>query len=137
MKQLKIDFRAGIPVYTQIVRQVQQQVEEGDLKPGDRLPTVRQMAADLRVNFNTIARAYRILDEAGLISTQQGRGTYLLETPAEELEHRIQARTLDELAETFTAEALQQGFSPDEISSGIRRALAAHMGRHQRKENEQ
>ena len=74
-----VDFRSGIPAYIQIVEQVQHKLSQGLLKPGEQLPTVRQMAAHLRVNFNTIARAYRVLDDAGLISTQQGRGTYILE----------------------------------------------------------
>ena len=78
---LQIDFRSGLPIYTQIVNQVQAQVVSGRLKPGDQLPTVRALAEELRVNFNTIARAYRILDEARIISTQQGRGTYITEKP--------------------------------------------------------
>ena len=75
--QIQIDFRSGVPIYTQIMEQIQHKVASGELKPGDQLPTVRQLATDLRVNFNTVARAYRLLDEAGLISTQQGRGTYI------------------------------------------------------------
>ncbi len=73
-----LDFRSDTPVTNQIVEQVRENLISGEWKPGDQLPTVRQLAADLRVNFNTVARAYRILDEAGLISTQQGRGTYIL-----------------------------------------------------------
>ena len=53
------------------------------------LPTVRQLATELRVNFNTVARAYRHLDEAGLISTQHGRGTYVWELPSEEASHQL------------------------------------------------
>jgi len=78
---LQIDFRSGLPIYSQIVNQVQAQVVSGILKPGDQLPTVRALAEELRVNFNTVARAYRILDEARLISTQQGRGKYITEIP--------------------------------------------------------
>ena len=81
---LKIDFRSGLPIYTQVVEQIRRMLASGELKPGDQLPTVRQLATDLRVNFNTIARAYRLLDEAGLISTQQGRGTYIWEPPGPE-----------------------------------------------------
>jgi GntR family transcriptional regulator len=74
-QDFSLDFRSGVPVYVQLVEQVLQYLSSGSLKPGDQLPTVRQMAAALRVNFNTVARAYRMLDEAGLISTQQSRGT--------------------------------------------------------------
>jgi len=76
--QIQLDFRSGIPIYVQIVEQIKHLVDNGELKPGDQLPTVRQLATDIRVNFNTIARAYRLLDEAGFISTQHGRGTYIL-----------------------------------------------------------
>ena len=78
---LQIDFRSGLPIYIQIVNQVQAQIAGGILQPGDQLPTVRALAEELRVNFNTVARAYRILDEARIISTQQGRGTYITEIP--------------------------------------------------------
>ena len=78
---LLLDFHSGLPIYTQIVNQVQSQLANGMLKPGDQLPTVRALAQELRVNFNTVARAYRILDEARIISTQQGRGTFITEVP--------------------------------------------------------
>ncbi|HUH95745.1 MAG TPA: GntR family transcriptional regulator, partial [Anaerolineales bacterium] len=71
---LHLDFRSGLPIYVQIMNQVEQQVSGGTLKAGAQLPTVRELASELRINFNTVARAYRLLDEAGLISTQQGRG---------------------------------------------------------------
>ena len=115
MKDIRIDFRAGSPVYIQIVEQIRQQVATGDLQPDDQLPTVRHLAADLRVNFNTIARAYRILDEAGLISTQQGRGTYILEAPSEEVVTQIRQHSLQELTNGFIEEARRLGFSASEI----------------------
>ena len=70
---IEIDFRDHIPIYIQLMGQIKQLIAAGELKPGDQLPTVRQLAADLRVNFNTIARTYRLLDEEGIISTQHGR----------------------------------------------------------------
>ena len=81
---IQVDLRSDVPIYIQIVEQIQHLVASGQLKPGDQLPTVRQLAAELRINFNTVARAYRILDEAGLISTQQGRGTYIWDQPSTE-----------------------------------------------------
>ena len=58
---LNLDIRSGLPIYTQIVNQIQSQLVNGILKPGDQLPTVRALAQELRVNFNTVARAYRCL----------------------------------------------------------------------------
>ncbi|MHB1119983.1 MAG: GntR family transcriptional regulator [Bellilinea sp.] len=112
---LHIDFRSDIALYTQIVEQIQNRVLSGELKPGDQLPTVRQLAAELRVNFNTVARAYRILDELGLISTQQGRGTYIWDPmpPAKEAEHR--RRALGQITRHFFNDAAAMGFAEDEI----------------------
>ncbi len=91
---LHLDFKSGLPIYTQIMNQIQQQVSGGTLKPGDQLPTVRALASELRVNFNTVARAYRLLDEAGLISTQQGRGTYIMQKDPPEVEQKLRRETL-------------------------------------------
>src|SRR3972149_2261647 len=96
---LQIDFRSGLPIYTQIVNQIQAQVVGGVLKPGDQLATVRALAEELRVNFNTVARAYRILDEARIISTQQGRGTYITEIPAPKISERLRKESLEALTE--------------------------------------
>jgi GntR family transcriptional regulator len=123
--ELKIDFRSGIPIYLQVVEQVQDMVVRGELKPGDQLPTVRQMALDLRVNFNTIARAYRILDEARLISTQRGRGTYILEKPNEATIRELREQGLDALARKFIAEAVRLGCSQEEVQAAFHDQFAA------------
>jgi len=112
---LQIDFRSGLPIYTQIVDQVQAQVAGGVLKPGDQLPTVRALAEDLRVNFNTVARAYRILDEARIISTQQGRGTYITEIPPPQVSEKLRRQTLEALTLRHVNEAMRLGFSKSEI----------------------
>jgi len=75
---ITVEFRRKEPIYMQIVNQIREQVISGELAQGQQLPTVRRQAAELGVNFNTVARAYRMLDEAGVISTQHGRGTYVL-----------------------------------------------------------
>ncbi len=75
----------------------------------------------MRVNFNTVARAYRILDEAGIISTQQGRGTYILEMPPPEVTEAMRQVTFEALTDRYLAEALRLGFSPQEILAMIRR----------------
>ncbi len=108
---IRLDFRSNIPIYTQIVEQIRQQVVNGGMKPGDQLPTVRALAFDLRVNFNTVARAYRLLDEASIISTQQGRGTYILEEPAREIAEHLRVESLEALARHFLEEASQLGFT--------------------------
>ena len=123
--KLHIDFRSGLPIYTQIVNQVQTQVAGGILKPGDQLPTVRALAEELRVNFNTIARAYRILDEARIISTQQGRGTYITEIPPPKVTERLRRESLQALTERYINEAMRLEFSKDEIREMIQHELKA------------
>ena len=112
----ELDFRSHVPIYTQLVDRIKHLVASGALGPGDQLPTVRQMAAELRVNFNTIARAYRILDEEGVISTQQGRGTYVLEPMPPEKASRLRNAALEGMTRSFLEHAHQVGFKPDEIS---------------------
>ena len=122
---LQIDFRSGLPIYTQIVNQVQAQVVGGVLKPGDQLPTVRALAEELRVNFNTVARAYRILDEARIISTQQGRGTYITEVPPPDVTKQLRKEALEALAQRFISEAMRLEFSKTEIGRMVREQLNA------------
>jgi GntR family transcriptional regulator len=121
---IEVDLVSHVPIYTQIVEQIKQLVASGALEPGDQLPTVRQLAADLRVNFNTVARAYRLLDEAGVISTQQGRGTYVLETASQEASQRLRAEALTDLARSFVAAGARLGFEPDHVEETVMEMLA-------------
>ncbi len=114
--KLHIDFRSGLPIYIQIMNQIEQQVSGRKLKLGDQLPTVRALASELRINFNTVARAYRLLDDAGVISTQQGRGTFISEKPRAEVEKRLREETLEALARQYIGEAKRSNFSNAEIS---------------------
>jgi GntR family transcriptional regulator len=122
---LQTDFRSGLPIYTQIVNQVQAQVVSGILKPGDQLPTVRALAEELRVNFNTVARAYRILDEARIISTQQGRGTYITEIPPPNVSEKLRRETLEALTQRYISEAMRLDFSKSEIRQMVSDQLKA------------
>lgn len=120
---LQIDFRSGLPIYIQIVNQVQAQIAGGLLKPGDQLPTVRSLAEELRVNFNTVARAYRILDEARIISTQQGRGTYITEIPPPKVKDQLRKEALEALTQRYLDEAVRLDFSKDEITEMVKDQL--------------
>jgi len=120
---LHLDFRSGLPIYTQIVNQLQSQLVNKIIKPGDQLPTVRALAQELRVNFNTVARAYRILDEARIISTQQGRGTYITEIPPPEVSEKLRHESLAALTQRFITETFRLGFSEREVSQMVRDSL--------------
>jgi GntR family transcriptional regulator len=122
---IQLDFRSGIPIYIQISDQIRQFVARGDLKTGDQLPTVRQLATELRINYNTVARAYRLLDETGLISTQQGRGTYIWEMPTEETTKQLKKKTLEELTQIYLDEVIQLGYSLDDTIEELKRTHPA------------
>lgn len=122
---LQIDFRSGLPIYTQIVNQVHAQIASEILRPGDQLPTVRALAEELRVNFNTVARAYRILDEARIISTQQGRGTYITEIPPPKVNEKLRRESLEALTQRYISEAIRLEFSKSEIRQMVSEQLKA------------
>lgn len=122
-QRIRLDFRSGVPIYVQIVDQIKAQVTGGALQPGDQLPTVRALATDLRINFNTVARAYRILDEARIISTQQGRGTYITEIPPPKVTERLRRESLEGLTRRFVGEARRLGFTQQEIRQMVSNQL--------------
>ena len=75
--RLRLDLHSGVPVYRQIIDQVRGGIASGSLSVGDQLPTVRQLAVDLSINPNTVARAYRELELGGVLETHQGTGTFI------------------------------------------------------------
>ena len=116
----ELDFRSHVPIYVQLVERIKHLIASGVLQPGSQLPTVRQLAAELRVNFNTVARAYRLLDEAGIISTQQGRGTYILDVPPPERTDKLRKQALEALTRDYLNEAFHLGCSIDEIQKAVK-----------------
>lgn len=137
--KIKLDFRSTEPIYLQIARQVEQLVAKGELKLGDQLPTVRELATELRINFNTVGRAYRVLDETHLISTQRGRGTYIWEEPTEETMNQLKKKSLEELTKIYRDEVAQLGYSLDDAIEELKRIQAAgsQAGRENQTETEE
>jgi GntR family transcriptional regulator len=121
--KIKLDFRSSDPIYIQISSQIKHQIAVGTLQPGNQLPTVRQLAADLRVNFNTVARAYRMLDDEGIISTQHGRGTFILDLPEETTPEKLRQEDLERLTRYYLHNVSQLNFSPEEIRQQILSAI--------------
>jgi GntR family transcriptional regulator len=120
---LEVDFRSGIPIYLQVVERIKERLASGRLQPGEQLPTVRSLAMELRVNFNTIARAYRILDEAGIISTQQGRGTYILDAPPPDVAEEMRHKALEDLTRRYIADAEALNATLDEVLKALKEQL--------------
>ena len=112
---IQISTGSGFPIYTQIVDRIRHLVATGALKPGEQIPTIRQLAVDLRVDPNTVARAYTILDNEGVISSQQGRGTYIAEHPDQDRLAKFRAEQLRQTLGHIIVETLSLGYAPAQV----------------------
>lgn len=115
----RLDLETGVPVYRQIIDQVHGARASGALRPGARLPTVRQLAVDLSINPNTVVRAYRELELTGIITTHQGTGTFLTERKVE-INEAERERKLDQLVADFVSRAGREGFSIRDLRSRLK-----------------
>jgi GntR family transcriptional regulator len=113
--ELRIDPDSAMPIYLQVVHAVKHQVATGRILPGAQLPTVRELATTLRVNPNTVARAYDQLDADSVITTQQGRGTYVRELPDNAHLTRVRQEQLKALMDSVIGKALSMGYPIDEV----------------------
>jgi GntR family transcriptional regulator len=123
IEKITLDFRSNEPLYLQIVQKVEQLIANGELKQGDQLPTVREVATELRINFNTVARAYHVLDEAHLISTQRGRGTYIWDKPSPETMMLLHQKSLEEFTQAYFNQIIQLGYSADDALKAFQRLI--------------
>ena len=115
----RLDMQSGVPLYRQLIDQVQAAIAGGLLVPGDQLPTVRQVAVDLEINPNTVMRAYREMEIRGILDTQQGTGTFVAQQTIDRdaVEH---SRGLEQLVEEFAARAGAGGFNLEELMTALR-----------------
>lgn len=116
----RLDAHSGIPVYRQLIDQVQGAIAMGLLRPGDQLPTVRQVAVELEINPNTVLRAYREMEIRGLLDTQQGTGTFIAERPTEPARGE-RDRQLAQLAAEFVSRAGASGFAVSDLQDALNR----------------
>jgi GntR family transcriptional regulator len=121
--EIQVDYESGVPIYAQIMEQIKHLVAAGRLKPGDQLPTIRQLAVDLRVNPNTVVRAYHELDRQGVISTQQGRGTFIARRPDERRLVEMRKDRLRAIMGGALLEALSLGYEAEEIREAFEKQL--------------
>ena len=121
-KLVSIDERDPTPIYAQLERGLRAAVATGRLLPGDQLPTVRQLAVDLQVNANTIARVYAELERGGVIETKRGVGSFITATAARAHPPRQHERRLRTFVTRLLADADAAGFTIDDVIA----ALAAH-----------
>jgi GntR family transcriptional regulator len=109
-----LDLATGVPAYRQIIDQILGAIASGTLRGGDQLPTVRQLAVDLSINPNTVVRAYRELEIRGILTTQQGIGTFVTAQPVP-VDEAVRQRQLDQLIGDLLARAGAAGLAADEI----------------------
>jgi GntR family transcriptional regulator len=117
--EIRLDSHSGVPVYRQIMDLVRSGIASGALRPGDQLPTVRQLAVDLSINPNTVVRAYRELELGGLLESNQGSGTFIR---AQEIEggEKERARQLGQIVRDAVARAGAAGFTVQDVMKELR-----------------
>jgi GntR family transcriptional regulator len=116
-----IDQADKTPVYAQLERGIRSAIAAGRLSVGDQLPTVRQLAVDLRVNANTVAKVYAFLERAGVLETRRGVGTFIAARTSMPQEEALRQSELNRLVDRFLAELSHHGFHVDDVMPEIER----------------
>ncbi len=112
--RFSLDLKSGVPYYKQVILQVEMAIVDGRLENGDQLPTVRSLAVSLKINPNTVARAYNELEIRGIVNTQQGTGTFISDKKIE-LPEVEKERILSELTRPYLSNARAYGFTLEEL----------------------
>ena len=115
----RLDVHSGVPVYRQLIDQVQAAIASGALAMGDQLPTVRQVAVDLAINPNTVSRAYREMEIRDLLDTQQGTGTFIADRKVEYSKDERE-RKLGQLVGEFVSRAGAAGFTLKQLMKALK-----------------
>jgi GntR family transcriptional regulator len=122
--QIHISPNDGVPIYLQLVNQIKYQVASGRLAPGEELPPIRVLAEQLLINPNTVARAYRELEVAGLVEKRRTAGTYVSEQGSP-LARRERLKILTERVDALVAEAGQMDFALEDVLALVQQRHAA------------
>lgn len=119
---LKIDHSSGVPIYRQIMEQIKYSIAKGSLAPGDRLPAIRQLSLDLKVNPNTVIKAYSELEHDQVIVTKRGMGTFVSDKKIE-IKRSEKVETVTLLTERLAVEAVQLDISKADLLRIIEKTL--------------
>lgn len=112
------DFQASKPIYMQIVDKISHQIVRGDIRPGEKLPSVREMAIQSGVNPNTIQRTYSELERMAIVETRRGQGTFVTEVNHVVVE--LKARLQRDMIKAFVTNMKELGYSKEEMISGLK-----------------
>ena len=120
MPTFSVDSTSPTPIYAQLDRSIRAAIATGALGNGAQLPTVRQLAVDLAVNANTVARVYAQLERDGVLETRRGVGTFVRESPSPQAARAHRERELRELIQRFVGDAALLGFTLPELITQLR-----------------
>ena len=119
MIDFKLDPKSGVPFYRQIIDQIRYGVATGNLNVGEQLPTVRALAVQLKVNLNTVSKAYRELEIQNILETQQGTGTFIGSISVQISDEERQSK-LASICEEFLSIAASYGFGIEEMINELK-----------------
>jgi GntR family transcriptional regulator len=118
---MDIDFNAAYPIYEQVIEEIKKEIVRGELKPGAKLPSQRQLARKIEVNPNTVQRAYREMEQRGLVETKRGRGTFIKD------DDQVMIEIKKDMAETAVIDFIEQmislGFKKENILKKVESRL--------------
>ena len=114
MIRFLLDYSSGVPIYRQIIDQIRLGIASGQLKIGEQLPTVRALAVELKVNLNTVSKAYKELEIKKILETQQGSGTFISQAGSV-VSDKERSDKLKEICTQFSSVALSYGFGINEV----------------------
>jgi GntR family transcriptional regulator len=124
MMQIHLEAKDGVPIYLQVMQQVKYLIASGRLQPGEELPSIRTLAEQLLVNPNTIARAYRELELAGVVEKRRTAGTYVAENGSP-LARKERLKLINERVDRLLVEAFQMGFDLDDVLKLVQKSQLA------------
>ena len=123
--EFQCDPTSRVPIYRQLMDQVRQAVARGRLRPGVRLPSVRQLSRELVVNPNTVARSYTELEREGVLNTRQGLGVFVAE-PQAELSTAVRGERFAEALDRFLTEAVHLGYTAEEVVAAVAKRMKGY-----------
>jgi GntR family transcriptional regulator len=120
MVQFILDPKAGVPFYRQIIDQIKFGIASGSLRAGEQLPTVRALAVQLKVNLNTVSKAYKELEIQRILETQQGTGTFIGKTEIR-ISKKEKSKKLEDICNEFSTIAFSYGFSTEDVINELKK----------------
>ncbi len=120
---LTVDPRSGVPIYLQVIEQIKRSVALGILGTGEQLPTVKQLALDLTINPNTVAKAYRELERDGVIDTAPGRGSFVKSNGAADSTKAAARDVARDVVDAAVREAKSIGLKADDVQALVTESI--------------